>query len=272
LRFDGRQTPYFRDGAGDLLNPIDSAGGRLPSRAGRGEVHELHPKKGAHVPEGVSPMYTDLEIKRRVEEELRWEPRIDAANIGIAVEDGVVTLSGSVDSWAEKWAAEHAAKRVAGVAAVVEHIEVRLPVHAQRTDADIARAVANALTWNTWVPADTVKVKIEEGWVTLEGAVGAQYQKRAAEEAVRNLTGVRGVTNLIDISPGVRAGDVKEAIRLAFERSASLDLGKVEVDVEGDTVSLHGTVRSWAERDDAEDAAWSAPGIVDVNNLLVVSR
>lgn len=217
-------------------------------------------------------MYTDIEIKRRVDEELRWEPRVDAANIGIAVEDGVVTLTGSVDSWAEKWAAEHAAKRVTGVAAIVEHIEVRLPVHAQRTDADIARAAANALTWNTWVPADCVKVKVEEGWVNLEGGVAAQHQKRAAEEAVRTLTGVRGVTNLIDISPAVRAGDVKESIRLAFERSASLDLGKIEVDVEGDTVSLHGTVRSLAEREDAEDAAWSAPGIADVNNLLVVSR
>lgn len=158
---------------------------------------------------------------------LRWEPRVDAAKIGIAVEDGVVTLTGSVDSWAEKWAAEHAAKHVAGVAAVVEHIEVRLPVHAQRTDGDIARAATNGLTWNAWVPADSVKVKVEDGWVTLEGRVAAQHQKRAAEEAIRTLTGVRGVTNLIDISPGARAGDVRESIRLAFERSASLDLGKI---------------------------------------------
>jgi osmotically-inducible protein OsmY len=217
-------------------------------------------------------MYTDIEIKRRVDEELRWEPRVDAANIGVAVDDGIVTLSGSVDSWAEKWAAEHATKRVAGVAAVVEHIEVRLPVHAQRTDGDIARAAANALMWNTWVPADCVKVKVEEGWVTLEGGVAAPHQKRAAEEAVRPLTGVRGVTNLIDISPAARAGDVKESIRLAFERSASLDVDKIEVDVEGDTVSLHGTVRSLAEREDAEDAAWAAPGIADVDNLLVVAR
>ena len=217
-------------------------------------------------------MDTDLEVKRRVEEELNWEPRVNAAGIGVAVEDGVVTLTGSVDNWAEKWAAEHAAKRVAGVAAVVEHMEVRLPLRAQRTDEDIARAAANALKWNTWVPTDAVNVKVEDGWITLEGRVAAQHQRRAAEEAVRSLTGVRGVTNFVDISPSLQAGDVKEAIRLAFERSATLDAERIEVGVEGETVTLRGTVRSLAERDDAEDAAWSSRAISEVDNLLVVSR
>jgi osmotically-inducible protein OsmY len=217
-------------------------------------------------------MDTDIDVKRRVEQELSLEPRVDAARIGIAVVDGVVTLTASVDSWAEKWAAEHATKRVAGVAAVVEHIEVRLPVHSRRTDEDIARAAANALKWNSWVPTDAVRVKLEEGWITLEGRVAAPYQRKAAEEAVRCLTGVRGVSNFVDISPSLQAGDVQEASRLAFERSATLDASKIEVGLDGATVTLRGTVRSMAEREDAEEAAWSGHGISDVDNLLVISR
>lgn len=217
-------------------------------------------------------MKSDIELKRRVEEELRWEPRVNAAEIGVAVKDGVVTLTGYVDSWAEKWGAEHAVKRVAGVVAVAEEIEVRLPLDRQRTDADIARAAANALAWNTWLPPDAVRVKVERGWITLEGAVRSPHQKMAADDAVRRLTGVRGVTNLIALERVVTAGNVKEAIRLAFERSASLDASKVRAEVEDDTVTLRGTVRSWSEREDAEGAAWAAPGIADVENLIVVSR
>lgn len=217
-------------------------------------------------------MKSDMELKQRIEDELRWEPRVDAAGIGVVVEDGVVTLTGYVDSWAEKWGAEQAVKRVAGVAAVAEAIEVRLPVHSQRTDADIARAAANAMAWNTFVPPGSVKVKVENGWITLEGTVAAQHEKSAATEAVRRLTGVKGVTNLVALKRGVAAASVKDGIRLAFERTATLDADRVTVDLDQDKVTLRGTVRSWAERQDAEGAAWSAPGIAEVDNRLLVVR
>lgn len=217
-------------------------------------------------------MKSDIELKKKVEDELRWEPRVNAAAIGVAVEDGVVTLTGYVDSWAEKWGAEHAVKRVAGVAAVAEEIEVRLPVQSQRTDADVARAAAGALAWNTFVPPGSVKVRVENGWITLEGVVASQHEKSAATEAVRHLTGVRGVTNLVTLRRGLTAANVNDGIRRAFERNASLDANRVTVDVDEDKVTLRGTVRSWAEREDAEGAAWSAPGIHDVDNRLFVSR
>ncbi len=217
-------------------------------------------------------MKSDMELKQRIEDELRWEPRVDAAGIGVVVEDGVVTLTGYVDSWAEKWGAEQAVKRVAGVAAVAEAIEVRLPVHSQRTDADIARAAANAMAWNTFVPPGSVKVKVENGWITLEGMVASQHEKSAATEAVRRLTGVKGVTNLVALKRGVAAAGVKDGIRLAFERTATLDADRVTVDLDQDKVTLRGTVRSWAEREDAEGAAWSAPGIVEVDNRILVAR
>jgi osmotically-inducible protein OsmY len=217
-------------------------------------------------------MKSDIELKKKVEDELRWEPRVNAAAIGVAVKDGVVTLTGYVDSWAEKWGAEHAVKRVAGVAAVAEEIEVRLPVQSQRTDADIARAAAGALAWNTFVPPGSMQVRVENGWITLEGVVASQHEKGAATEAVRHLIGVRGVTNLVALKRGLTAANVKDGIRRAFERDASLDANRVTVDVDKDRVTLYGTVRSWAEREDAEGAAWSAPGIHDVDNRLVVSR
>lgn len=218
-------------------------------------------------------MRSDIELKRMVEEELRWEPRVNAAGIGVAVEDGVVTLTGYVDSWAEKWGAERAVKRVPGVAAVAEAVEVRLPVHSRRTDAEIARAAANALAWNAFVPLDAVKVRVENAWVTLEGVVTAPHEKSAAGEAVRRLIGVRGVTNLVSLRTEVAAANVKDGIRSAFERSAALDASRVAVDVApDDTVVLRGTVRSWGEREDAESAAWSAPGIAGVDNRIVVAR
>jgi osmotically-inducible protein OsmY len=217
-------------------------------------------------------MKSDVELKQHVEDELRFEPRLHAAAIGVAIEDGVVTLSGSVDSWAEKWAAEQAVKRVAGVAAVAEEIDVRIPVLNRRSDADVARAAANALAWNTFVPAGSVKVTVEDGWVTLEGVVASAHEKSAAADAVRRLTGVRGVTNLVALKRGVTAATVNEDIRRAFERIASLDARGVTVDVDDGRATLRGTVRSWAEREAAEGTAWSAPGITDVDNRLVVSR
>ena len=216
-------------------------------------------------------MKTDKELKRDVEEELGWEPRVDAARIGVAVVDGVVTLTGHVDSWAEKNAAECAVKRVDGVVAVAEEIQVRVPGLSRRSDADIARSAANCVSWNTWVPKDAVTVKVEHGWLTLEGEVDARYQKDAAEEAVRGLLGVNGVSNLIAIKPKVKAENVKGAIQRAFARSATIDAGKVGIDVHEGRVTLHGTVRSWVERQDAEAATWAAPGVVEVHNLLRVA-
>jgi osmotically-inducible protein OsmY len=216
-------------------------------------------------------MKTDTQLKRDVEEELGWEPRVNAAEIGVAVVDGVVTLTGHVDSWAEKSAAERAVKRVEGVVAVAEEIQVRVPGISQRTDADIARSAASSVSWNTWVPKDTVTVKVEHGWLTLEGEVQARYQKDAAEEAVRGLLGVNGVSNQIVIKPKVKPGNVKDAIQRAFARSATIDAGKVGIDVHGGRVTLHGTVRSWVERQDAETATWAAPGVVEVQNLLRVA-
>lgn len=216
-------------------------------------------------------MKTDGQLKRDVEDELGWEPRVNAAEIGVAVVDGVVTLTGRVDSWAEKTAAERAVKRVEGVAAVAEEVQVRVPGISQRSDADIARSAANSLTWNTWVPKDSVTVKVEHGWLTLEGEVEARYQKDAAEEAVRGLLGVNGVSNQIAIKPKVKPGNVKDAIHRAFARSATIDAGKIGIDVHGGLVTLHGTVRSWVERQDAESATWAAPGVVEVRNLLRVA-
>jgi osmotically-inducible protein OsmY len=213
---------------------------------------------------------TDAELKRDVEDELKWEPSIDATEIGVAVKDGVVTLSGYVDSYFEKWTAERVAQRVAGVTAVVQNIEVRLPGSSTRTDVDIAKAAVNALDWTTSVPKDRIKVKVENGWIKLEGDVDWQYQKNAAERAVRDLYGVKGVTNLITVKPRVTPTDIKSKIEESFKRQATLDAMNVKVSVQGSKVTLTGTVRTWAERDAARQAAWSAPGVTEVINEITV--
>jgi osmotically-inducible protein OsmY len=213
---------------------------------------------------------TDGELKRRVEDELDWEPRINAAEIGVAVSDGVVTLTGSVGSWPAKRAVEDAVKRVAGVLGIAGDIKVRL-VGEERNDTEVARACVNALHWNTWVPRDHVAVRVEEGWVTLEGTLQSQYQREAAESAVRDLLGVKGVVNLILIRPRARPSNVKEAIHRAFERHARLDANSIGVDVHESKVTLHGVVRSWAERQDAEAAAWAAPGVAEVENRIRIA-
>ncbi len=213
---------------------------------------------------------TDTEIQRDVLDELKWEPSVNANEIGVAVKDGIVTLTGYVDSYFEKRAAERAAARVAGVKAVVQEIEVRLPGSSQRTDADIAQAALNALRWDIAVPHDRVKVKVENGWVTLEGDVDWQYQKMAAARAVQNLIGVKGVSNLITVKPRVTPTDVKAKIEDSFKRQAEIDASNIKVDVQGSKVTLSGTVRSWAERDAAWRAAWAASGITEVVDKLTV--
>jgi osmotically-inducible protein OsmY len=213
---------------------------------------------------------TDLELKKKVEDELNWEPSVNAAEIGVAVKSGIVTLSGNISSYWQKFSAERAAARVSGVKAVVNELEVRLPTSSERTDEDIARAAVNHLNWAVPVPADRIKVTVSKGWITLAGTVEWNYQRVAAENAVRHLIGVKGVSNLIEVKPQVSKGEVKAAIEAALKRSAELDASRITVETDGDRVILRGTVRSWAERNEAERAAWKAPGVRMVDNRITV--
>jgi osmotically-inducible protein OsmY len=215
-------------------------------------------------------MKTREQLQRDVQDELKWEPRIDEAGIGVSVEDGVVTLSGHVSSFAERTSAERATKRVAGVKAIANELVVKLPFSMERDDTDIAEAAVKALGWRSDIPGDTIKVTVSKGWLTLEGDLDWNYQKESATNAVRYLTGVKGISNLIRIKPRVDASRVREKIEDALTRSAEVDARNIAVSVEGGKVTLRGKVRSWAERDDANDAAWAAPGVTEVEDNLRV--
>jgi osmotically-inducible protein OsmY len=205
-------------------------------------------------------------------DELQYEPSVDASKIGVIVHNGIVSLSGTVASYAETYRAIHAAERVAGVKAVTNGIKVELPSMHQRDDADIAQVVVNALKWHVWVPHDTIKVKVEQGWVTLEGTVDAKLQCESADDAVRYLTGVKGLTNLITVNqPAINSSEVKTKIEDALRRARELEAKDIDVEVKGNNVILRGHVRSWAERSDAERAAWAAPGVGRVEDHLTIA-
>ena len=216
-------------------------------------------------------MNGDRQLQLDVLDELRWEPGVKATDIGVTVKDGVVMLEGTVESYAEKWAAEEAVKRLPGVKALAMDIEVKLPGSSERSDTDIAQAAENSLKWDVAVPHKQIKVSVERGFVTLEGEVDWQFQKSAADRAVRHLKGVKGLNNFITIKPKVAPENVREKIEAALKRNALLDAEQIIVQSDGGKVTLSGTVHSWTELDAAVDAAWAAPGVSEVKNLLTVS-
>ena len=214
---------------------------------------------------------TDAQIHKDVVDELAFEPSIDTSRIAVAVADGIVTLSGIVPSYWEKWSAETAVKRVGGVQGFAEELTVHMLPSTQQTETDLATTVRNALEWDALIPQNRVQAKVEDGWITLEGKLEWQYQRQRAHDSVANLRGVKGVTNLIALTPVVQSADIRAKVVSALERSADLDASKVQVEVSAGSVTLRGHLPTWAERDTAGLAAWSAAGVNNVSNDIVVN-
>lgn len=215
-------------------------------------------------------MKTDIQIQREVMEELKWEPGLRTSEIGVTAKDGVVTLSGQVDTYLKKLSAEQAAKRVSGVKAVAEDIQVGSSPSYARTDSEIAAAVLNALKWNSAVQEEKIKIKVEDGIVKMDGEVEWDYQRTQAKKSIESLNGVKMVLNMITLKPQISAEGIGKKISEAFQRHANIDSKNIDVSVTGSKVILSGKVRSLAEKDDAADAAWAAPGVTSVENQLSI--
>ena len=216
-------------------------------------------------------MKSDHQIELDVKDELQWDPNLGATYIAVSVKKGVVTLAGFVKNYADKYEAERAAKRVAGLLGVANDIEVRLPSIDERPDPEIARDAVAAIKSQLPISSENIKVIVKEGWVTLEGRVEWQYQRNTAETAVRRIKGVKGVSNLIQLKPRAQPSEIKRKIQDAFKRSAEVDANRITIEANGGEVVLKGTVRSWIEREEAERAAWAAPGVTKVEDRIVVS-
>lgn len=216
-------------------------------------------------------MKTDAQLKQDIIAELTWEPSVNASQIGVEVKNGTVTLAGHVDSYTEKWQAERAAQRVSGVKGLAVEIDVKLPGLSKRTDADIARSAQNSLEWTSWLPKDSIKVKAENGWITLSGEVEWDYQRQSAKDAVRSLLGVVGVSDEISIKPKASMTAVKSEIEAALKRRAHTDAQQISVDVRGADVTLSGSVHSWSERELAASSAWSTPGVRKVVDNITIA-
>jgi osmotically-inducible protein OsmY len=216
-------------------------------------------------------MKTDSQLQQDVQAELKWEPSVDAAHIGVTVKDGIVTLGGHVTTYSEKWHAEKAAQRVAGVNGLAIELDVKLVGSSQRDDADIARSVDNVLQWSSFAPTKSIKVLVEKGWVTLSGQVHWEFERLSAASVIRHLLGVTGVSNQITLKKDPSSTVVKADIEAALKRRAQNDAARISVEVSGSKVTLTGTAHNWAERDLASQAAWSAPGVDDVVDNIVVT-
>lgn len=216
-------------------------------------------------------MKTDMELQRDVAEELKWDQRIVDDEVGVAVRGGVVTLTGSVPDFAQKWAAVKAVERVSGIRAIAQELNVKMPEKHQKSDTELAHQVVNTLAWDIEVPHEKIKVRVERGWVTLEGEVNWKFQRSSAERAVRYLTGVAGVSNMLTIKSDVSASDVAKHVKDALRRSAETDAKKIDVVAKEGAITLTGTVRSWAERADAERAAWGTTGVTAVDDQLAIA-
>lgn len=216
-------------------------------------------------------MKTDIEIQKNVMDELNWDPVLRSAEIGVTVKDGIATLMGYVDNYSQRLAAENAAKRVKDVRAVAIDLAIKLPDTQRYSDTDLAAAALNALKWSSFVPEDRIRMKVDDGWITMEGEVEWQFQKESAYNAVSSLIGVHGVINHISVRPGITPVIVKDVIKKALERSADIEADRINISTDGGRIVLKGKVRSWAERNEVERAVWATPGVIDVKDELIIA-